>query len=153
MSLIHTAISTEHLSLHNAFEFIRCDAHGAESSFIGRVRNLNLGKEVTGVSYDVFTPFAIKTFQKICDQVHKNWGEELKIFIEHFHGRLNIGGISIIIAVSSPHRDESFQACRYIIESIKKQASIWKQEHYIDGNSEWVQGHALCQHAQIHPFL
>ena len=55
--------------------------------------------------------------------------------------------------MSSPHRDESFQACRYIIESIKKQASIWKQEHYIDGNSEWVQGHALCQHAQIHPFL
>ncbi len=61
-------------------------------------------------------------------------------------GKLEIGGISVIIAVGSPHRDESFQACRYLIEQLKIRAPIWKQEHYVDGVSEWVKGHTLCGH-------
>lgn len=146
MNTIHTAISTSPLCIDKALEFVEDHSHGAVSLFVGRVRNLNMGKIVEGVSYDVFTPFAIKTFQNICTDVHKKWGEQIKIFIEHFSGRLSVGGISVLIAVSSPHRDEAFQANRYIIESLKKQASIWKQEHYKDGDSEWVQGHALCQH-------
>ena len=146
MVSIHTAISTKLLNIHNACEFVEDGGHGAVSLFVGRVRNLNCGKVVNGVSYDVFTPFAIRTFQSISAEVHAKWGHELKIFIEHFCGRLEVGGISVLIAVSSPHRDEAFQANRFIIESIKKQASIWKQEHYVNGNSEWVQGHALCQH-------
>jgi molybdopterin synthase catalytic subunit len=52
----------------------------------------------------------------------------------------------VSIAVSLPHRDETYQASRYIIEELKKRAPIWKKEHYEDGESEWLQGHALCGH-------
>ena len=111
--------------------------------------NHNLGKRVKGVSYDVFEELTIKTFCDLADEARTKWGSELNIFIEHYKGRLGIGGISIMIAVSSPHRDESFKACRFIIEEIKHRAPIWKQEHYIDGDSDWVQGHALCSHGPI----
>ena len=144
MKKIHVSVSNKSLSIEKAFEFIQCDSHGAVSSFVGKVRDFNLGKKVIGVSYDVFVPFAIHIFQKICEEVHNKWGQDLKIFIEHFCGRLDVGGMSVLIVVSSPHRDEAFQACRYIIETIKHRAPIWKQEHYTDGNSEWVKGHSLC---------
>ena len=68
------------------------------------------------------------------------------IFVEHAARYLLVGELSIIIAVSTPHRDEAFLMCRYIIEQIKHRSPIWKQEHYIDGMSQWVQGHSLCQH-------
>ena len=63
--------------------------------------------------------------------------------MSHYKGQLDIGGISVIIAVGSPHRAESFEACRYIIEELKKRAPVWKQEHYEHGPSEWLPGHSL----------
>ena len=58
------------------------------------------------------------------------------------------GDASVAIGVSTPHRHEAFEACRYIIEELKVRAPIWKQEHYVEGNSEWVKGHALCSHSK-----
>ena len=54
-----------------------------------------------------------------------------------------------VIAVGSPHRDEGFKACRYIIEQIKHRSPVWKLEHYVDGDSEWSKGCELCSHANI----
>lgn len=142
-------VSTEPLSTESAVKFVADDAHGAADVFIGTVRNHNLGKPVKGVSYDVFDELTLKTFEELADESRLRWGDKLNIYIEHYKGRLDIGGISILIAVSSPHRDESFRACRYIIEEIKHRSPIWKQEHYLDGDSEWVQGHALCSHGPI----
>lgn len=139
-------VSSKPLSPEAAINFVSDDAHGAADLFIGTVRNHNLGKSVIGVSYDVFDELALQTFREITDDARLKWGEKLSIYIEHFKGRLEIGGMSILIAVSSPHRDESFKTCRFIIEEIKHRAPIWKQEHYLDGDSEWVQGHALCSH-------
>ncbi len=147
--LNHLGISMAPISTENAIKFIADPEHGAADIFIGTVRNHNLGKSVEGVSYDVYEELTLHTFRELCDEARENWGNTLKIFIEHFQGRLDIGGISILIAVSSPHRDESFKACRFIIEEIKHRAPIWKQEHYTDGDSEWVQGHALCSHGPV----
>jgi len=129
-----------------AFDFVSDDAHGAADLFLGSVRNHNLGKPVKGVSYDVYEELAINNFKEICNEAIEKWGPRMKIYVVHGKGRLDIGGISIVIAVSSPHRKESFDACRYVIEEIKHRSPVWKKEHYIDGDSEWVQGHALCQH-------
>ena len=139
-------IETKLIEINDAITTVANDAHGAADIFIGKVRNHNLGRAVNGVSYDVFDTLALQTFAELAAQARAKWGEQLDIYISHFKGRLEIGGISIIIAVSSPHRDESFQACRFLIEQIKHHAPVWKQEHYVDGDSEWVQGHALCQH-------
>lgn len=143
---IYTGISEEILSIEKAADFVDAAENGALNMFIGKVRNHNMGKAVNAVSYDVFAPLACKVFQEICAEATAQFGDRLRLYIEHYKGKLEIGGISVIIAVGSPHRDESFQACRYLIEQLKIRAPIWKQEHYVDGDSEWVKGHTLCGH-------
>lgn len=125
-----------------------CDyGHGAQNFFFGSVRAINAGKKVTAVSYDAFEPLAEKILQEISLEAQLKWGGTLKICVIHRTGKLLIGEISVAIGVSSMHRDESYQASRYIIEQIKKRAPIWKKEHYENGETEWLKGHALCQHA------
>ena len=77
------------------------------------------------------------------DNVKRFLDKEIAPFYAHFEGRLEIGGISTVIAVSCAHREPSFLACRYIIEELKKRAPIWKKEHYIDGDDIWLAGHEL----------
>jgi molybdopterin synthase catalytic subunit len=144
---IHVVISEQPLDINEAYAFVSDPGHGAFNSFIGVVRDRNLGKDVEGVSYDVFEALAVKSLQDICKTVSDKQDGKINIFIGHFKGRLPVGGISVVIAVSTPHRFESFEACRALIEALKHHAPIWKQEHYTDGDSEWVRGHALCQSA------
>lgn len=145
---IHVGIGSEPLDIAAAYAFVSDPAHGAMASFIGMVRQTNLGKDVLGVSYDVYGPLAEKVLRRLCEKVAQDLDGKINIYMEHFHGRLAVGGISVVIAVSTPHRSEAFAACRALIEDLKHSAPIWKQEHYVGGDSEWVQGHALCQHGQ-----
>lgn len=142
-------VSEETLSMREAEAFIMDPGHGAQTSFVGVVRDLNMGKAVEGVSYDCFTPLTVNIFRDLVHEVHAKWGK-MKVYCWHYKGRLDVEGISIIIAVSTPHRDEAFQACRYLIEEIKHRAPIWKKEHYTDGDSEWTEGCELCGHNHIH---
>jgi len=143
---ISVSITDKPIDIAAALEFVSDPSHGACNSFIGAVREKNMGRDVVGVSYDVFEPLAAATLQKLCEDVRSQYGGKINISLTHFKGRLAVGGISVFIAVSTPHRHESFEACRTLIEKLKHSAPIWKQEHYTDGDSEWVQGHALCQH-------
>lgn len=143
---IHAEIQEQPLSADAALAHCSAPGHGAVDLFIGRVRNLNLGRAVTAVSYDVHPLLARNVFREICQTAQAKWGETLRVWIEHRYGRLEVGEASVVVAASSPHRDEAFRACRFIVEEMKHRAPIWKQEHYVDGDSEWVQGHALCGH-------
>lgn len=147
---IHVAITDELIDIAAAHSFVADPAHGAVNSFVGAVRNKNLGRDVVGVSYDVFEPLAEKVLQGLCEKVRDEHDGKINIYLSHFKGRLDVGGISVAIVVSTPHRAESFTACRALIENLKRNAPIWKQEHYTDGDSEWVKGHALCQHGHDH---
>lgn len=140
----HVEISTQPLDVSAALNFVAEPTFGACASFIGTIRNFNQGKPVTGISYDVHVTLAEKVITQLCEEAQQRWGPELKIYLTHYKGRLNVGAASVVIAVGSPHRDAAFKACRYLIEEIKHRCPIWKQEHYQDGDSEWVQGHALC---------
>jgi len=139
-------INTQTIDTNKAIAFVQNGSNGANALFLGVVRNLNHGKQVLGVSYDVYDELAKNSFKEICEEARQQWGEQLKLYIIHAKGRLDIGGVSIVIAAGTPHRDESFKACRYVIEEIKKRSPVWKKEHYVGGDSEWVQGHALCSH-------
>jgi molybdopterin synthase catalytic subunit len=110
------------------------------------VRNTNHGRQVQAVSYDAHPALAETCFREICQEASGRWGETLQVALIHRVGRLEVGEISVSIAIGLPHRDEAYQASRYVIEELKKRAPIWKKEHYIDGESEWLQGHALCSH-------
>lgn len=144
---IHVGVSAAPLSLEKATAFADACENGALAMFVGRVRNYNFGEAVTAVSYDAFEPLAYRVFEEICEEAIGKFEPRLRCFIEHYKGRLEIGGISVVIAAGSPHRDEAFKACRYMIEELKKRAPVWKQEHYAQGNSEWIAGHTLQEPA------
>jgi molybdopterin synthase catalytic subunit len=130
-----------------AIAFVEAPGNGAAVMFIGTVRNRNHGREVMGVSYDVHAAMAKRSFHEICAEACRQGPEGLRIYVTHASGRLPVGGLSVVIAAASPHRYDAFKACRYVIEQIKQRSAIWKQEHYTDGDSAWLQGHALCGHA------
>ena len=142
--MIDVQIIERKLILEDILKSAPSPSHGAQCIFSGMVRNHNQGKKVLGVSYDAFDPLTLKSFQEICAEAGQKWGEDLHIHLWHRKGRLNIGELSVAIVVSSRHRDESYQASRYVIEQLKHRSP--KKEHYKDGDSEWLQGHALCSH-------
>ena len=139
---IQVFVSANPLSLETAVQSVVDPAHGAIDTFIGTVRNMHEGKSVTGITYDVHEALAKKAFYEICEEAQGLW-PDTRYYASHYQGVLDVSGISIIIAVSSPHRAESFEACRYVIEEIKTRAPIWKQEHYVTGKSAWLPGHSL----------
>lgn len=149
---LHTAIvkaEEDKISLEKAKEFIISQKNGAESIFIGRVRDENSGKKVIAVTYDVHDQAVIKSFQSICNDAKTKFDKSSSIFLEHAKGYVPVGEISILIAVSSGHRDEAFKICRYILEEIKHKSPIWKKEHYTEGNEEWLPGHSLRPKEEI----
>lgn len=139
---IHTEVSEQSLSIAAATDFVMDPSHGAIDTFVGIVRNNHLSRPVTGITYDAHKVLASRTFYEICTEAKDKW-PETHYYVSHFHGELDVGGISIIIAVGSAHREASFDACRYVIEEIKKRSPIWKREHYVEGKSEWLPGHSL----------
>lgn len=143
MGRIHVAVRETPLSCDAALAFLDDPSHGAVCTFVGRVRNTNQDKPVDGVSYDAFDALATHTLRTIAEEIQSRWGEDLDVWLEHFRGHLPVGGVSVVVAVASGHRAESFAACRHAIEEIKRRAPVWKEEHYTDGDSTWIEGRAL----------
>ena len=143
---LHTALintKKQKISLDKAKKFVYSNENGAETIFVGRVRNINDNKKVTAITYDAHDEAVLKSFKKICTEAKNKFDETAKIFLEHVKGYTSVGEISILIAVGAGHRDEAFKICRYILEEVKHQSPIWKKEHYIDGKEEWLPGHSL----------
>ncbi len=111
------------------------DAAGAICTFQGVVRDHHLGREVHYLSYEAFPAMALPAMQTIVDEVHERW-PDTRVCIAHRFGRLEIGEASVIISVSSPHRAESFEACRYAIDTLKTTVPIWKKEIYAGGEAQ-----------------
>lgn len=128
-----------------ALDFVSDPRFGGIATFIGRVRQHNFGRTVTGMSYDLFEPLALRMFQDIGERARAEVGGPLKLYIAHAKGDLRIGDLAVVIAAATPHRDEAFRACRLAIEAVKHEAPIWKQEHYVDGDSAWSEGCSLCE--------
>lgn len=128
-----------------ALAFVSDPRFGGIDMFIGKVREHNLGRIVTGISYDLFEPLALRMFEAIGERARTEVGGPMKLYIAHAKGELRIGDIAVIVAAGTPHRDEAFRACRLAIEAVKHEAPIWKQEHYVDGDSAWSEGCSLCE--------
>jgi len=145
--MLHTKIvdtKKEKILYSNAEEFIKDSKFGASIYFLGTVRNINDNKKVTGITYDSHDEMVIKSFKEIYNEADKKLGVKDKaVFIEHAKGYLELGEISIIIAVACKHRDQAYVLSRYIIEEIKKRSPIWKKEHYENEDSEWLKGNPI----------
>ncbi|MGZ3773869.1 MAG: molybdenum cofactor biosynthesis protein MoaE [Pseudobdellovibrionaceae bacterium] len=149
MGNIQVQVTSDSIDLNKVIHWTPDSKHGAGNIFMGYVRSLNLGRDVIAVEYECYIPLCLKTFQKIAEEALEKWGDDTNIFIVHRHGRLNVGEASVAIAATTRHRDESYRVSRYIIEEIKTRAPIWKKEFYTDGETDWVRGHALCQHRKV----
>ena len=145
--MLHTKIvdtKKEKILTTNAEKFIKDSKFGASIHFLGTVRNINDNKTVTGITYDSHDEMVIKSFEEIYNEANQKLNiKDMAIFIEHAKGYLNLGDVSIIIAVACKHRDQAYTLSRYIIEEIKKRSPIWKKEHYENEESEWLKGNPI----------
>lgn len=143
-------VSQAKLDPAEALAFVSDPGFGGLSMFVGKVRDLNHGRAVLGVSYDMFDPLALTIFRQSAAEAVAAYGPKLKVYVAHAKGRLEVGDIAVVVAAGTPHRDEAFRACRSVIEAVKHRAPIWKQEHYRDGDSVWSEGCTLCEPADGH---
>jgi molybdopterin synthase catalytic subunit len=111
---------------------------GAVASFLGLVRNHNVGRVVTHLEYEAYDALALRSFQRIAHEAEARW-PGIRLAIHHRTGRIEIGGASVAIAAASAHRGHAFAACRYAIERIKQIAPIWKREFFAGGDV-WIEG-------------
>lgn len=146
---ISVRICSEPIALNKTAAWQSELTHGAANIFVGSVRSINLGRQVTSVFYDCHIPLCLKILNQISVEAQSKWGEDVEILVEHRHGSVTVGEPSVLVMATARHRDESYRVTRYIIEEIKTRAPIWKKEFYLDGESEWVRGHALCQHRKV----
>ncbi len=118
-------------------EQVRRDHCGAVVTFLGTVRDLTGDKVTVALEYEAYDGMAEKKMAEIEADTRSRWpvGE---IILEHRLGRLEVGEISVAVAVSCPHRAQAFEACRHAIDRLKELVPIWKKENWTDGATEWV---------------
>jgi MoaE-MoaD fusion protein len=138
-------ITEDPISEADAAELVASHAAGAVVTFAGTVRNNARGRSVVSLDYEAYPPAAERMLQKIGEEIASRWGIESCAII-HRVGHLAIGDVSVAIAVSSAHRGDAFDACRYAIDRIKEIVPIWKKEFYEDGET-WIGSEAEYQAA------
>jgi len=135
------SISNAPIDVDAAKEAVADKSCGALVVFEGWIRDHNEDQEVERLEYEVYRPVAEKEGARIIDEAIERFGISHAVCI-HREGLLELSEVAVIVCVSSPHRGEAFDACRYIIDETKTRLPIWKKEHYISGISEWVN----CEH-------
>ncbi len=118
---------------------------GALVTFEGVVRDHNEGRKVVGLEYEASESLAQKEAGKIFAEAKEKFNI-FEIKCVHRVGRLSIGEIAVWIAVTAAHREDAFDACRYVIDQIKERLPIWKKEYYEDGDSGWINSEKALHH-------
>ncbi|SKB61116.1 molybdopterin synthase catalytic subunit [Soonwooa buanensis] len=137
--MIDIKITDQKLDINQCLEIAQDLGSGGIATFLGTVRNQTKGKSVIRLEYECYEPMAIKEIRKIIDQAIAQFSVR-NIVVHHRIGTLFPGDEAIIIVVSDGHRDAVFEACKYVIDTIKQTVPIWKKEVFEDGE-EWISAH------------
>jgi molybdopterin synthase catalytic subunit len=129
-------ITRQPIDLQELVRFVTDSEAGAIATFIGTTRNNNEGRKVIALDYEAYPEMAEKELARIGQQASQQW-QICRMAIIHRLGPVQISEASVIIAVSSAHRDAAFAACRFAIEEIKKTVPIWKKEVF-EGGEVWI---------------
>ncbi|MCJ7739066.1 MAG: molybdenum cofactor biosynthesis protein MoaE [Anaerolineae bacterium] len=129
-------ITSEEISADEIVARLSTPRIGAVTTFVGIVRGTTDGREVQWLEYEAYTGMAEETLRRIGDEIHTRWQAIEQVAIIHRVGRLAVGEISVVIALSSAHRADTFDALHYAIDRLKEIVPIWKKETWADG-SEW----------------
>ncbi|MDP4169437.1 MAG: molybdenum cofactor biosynthesis protein MoaE [Bacillota bacterium] len=129
-------LSKEAINIQSVIDKVVERDAGAITTFIGTVRELTHGKKTLYLVYEAYEAMAVKKLAQIGHEIEGRWSGA-KVAITHRVGRLDITDVAVVIAVSTPHRADAYEANRYAIERIKEIVPIWKKEHWEDGE-EWI---------------
>ncbi|MTB52555.1 molybdenum cofactor biosynthesis protein MoaE [Lewinella sp. W8] len=129
-------LSDSPLSVDHCYGKVQDPSCGGICLFVGTIRNHSKGEPVVRLEFDSYAPMALKEMRRIAGQAKEQFGLT-SVVLHHRVGKLAIGDIAVIIAVSSAHRAAAFDGCEWIIDELKKDVPIWKKEFRPDG-SYWV---------------
>jgi molybdopterin synthase catalytic subunit len=137
---MHDWCEIPHYSLRAApaVEFVHDPQAGGIAIFLGttRAEQTSAGRELVALDYEAYDDMALKQLHDLAAQARKRW-PIIKLALLHRTGRVPLGEPSVCIAVSTPHRAEAFEACRWLIDTLKAEVAIWKKEVWSDGTSKW----------------
>ncbi|MDG6900645.1 MAG: molybdenum cofactor biosynthesis protein MoaE [Nitrososphaerota archaeon] len=138
MARLRTGLTRGKISPAKAMKEVEDPTAGGIVVFTGTIRNRSEFGRVDGLEYQAYREMAEKRLKVIGAEVMKKWPVK-KVSMYHREGRLRIGEVSVVVAVSSAHRAEAFEACRYAIDRIKTGLPLWKRER-VRGTNRWVEG-------------
>ena len=118
-------------------ESVRCNRAGAVLLFLGTVREMTNGRQTTALDYDAYPEMADAKITELINEAREKWPIE-QVGIIHRLGHLQLGDLSVAVALSCPHRQQAFEAGRFLIDELKVRVPIWKKENWADGSTEWV---------------
>lgn len=132
-------------------ESVRSPNSGAVVLFLGTVRELTDGRRTVALDYESYPEMAELKLRELETQARQKWPID-RVAMVHRLGRLELGEVSVAVAVSCPHRHQAFDAARYLIDELKAWVPIWKKENWADGTTEWVHPGLESQPAATPPF-
>ena len=130
-------LTREPINYYALTEAVRSNQSGAVVLFLGTVREMTQGRQTVALDYEAFPEMAEAKMQELIDAAKEKWPID-KVGIIHRLGHLELGDISVALAVSCPHRHQAFEAGKYLIDELKVLVPIWKKENWADGSTEWV---------------
>jgi len=134
-------LTRDAIDYHALTEEARRSDCGAVVLFLGTVRDLTGEQMTVALDYEAYPAMAEKKMAEIEEETRRRWPVGAMV-MEHRLGRVEVGEISVAVALSCPHRAQAFEACRHAIDRLKEWVPIWKKENWADGTTEWVHPHA-----------
>lgn len=135
--MIRTAIVSAAIDPAALLAEVTTDGTGATTLFLGTVRDVNEGRQVTGIEYSAYAEMASDELGRIAREAEERFGG-VNLAIEHRIGTLTLQEISVAIAAAHERRNPALDASRFVIEELKRRVPIWKCEHYVDGTRHWI---------------
>jgi molybdopterin synthase catalytic subunit len=130
-------LTEEPIRLDPLIDQVRAPDRGGVAIFLGLVRDHHQGKGVLGLDYSAYAPMAEKVTEELIAEARGLW-PAAQVAVQHRVGALTIGDTAVAVVAAAAHRGEAFDACRYVIEELKKRVPVWKKEFFVDGTVEWV---------------
>jgi len=127
------------LDVAAAFSFLQTPKAGGVALFVGTTRQWTGDRETVRLEYDCYDAMALRELDMLAEEAGRRWPVE-RLSVLHRLGVVPPAEASVIVGVATPHRADAFEACRFLIDTLKRQVPIWKREVYADGRTEWIDG-------------
>ena len=137
--MVDVLITNKPLDINSCYQQVKHSSAGGIDIFVGTVRDYTKERKVLRLEYEAYAPMAEKEIRQIIERAKSNW-KMIHVVVHHRTGTLLPAEEAVIIAVSTAHRKEAFEACQYIINEMKTSVPIWKKEVFENGE-EWVSAH------------